>query len=169
MFDFLSAWAEEYGSAAEKGYFSDREYLLRVLTLCMGVGAKKRRKDFVTAKQALRTIGYFFRAPETPAFRADGETVKAVLTAFMSSYDPADDNAAWFDKMKKTADALGFASDMKAYKAAPENYRGNVSDVAEIVRVAMTGLANSPDLCTIMQILGEEECRRRAAAAAQNL
>ena len=161
MFDFLSAWADEHGSAEEKEYFSDREYLLRVLTLCMGVGAKKRRKDFVTAKQALRTIGYFFRAPETPAFRADGETVKAVLTAFMSSYDSADDNAAWFDKMKKTADALGFASDMKAYKAAPENYRGNVSDVAEIVRVAMTGLANSPDLCTIMQILGEEECRRR--------
>lgn len=169
MYDFLLGWAEEYAAKEQKNYFADKEYLLRVLALCMGVGSKKRRKDFVTAKQATGMISYFFRAPEKPSFRADGQTVKAVLEKFMASYDPADDNAAWFDKMKKTADALGFASDMKAYKAAPENYRGNVSDVAEIVRVALTGHSNTPDLCTIMSILGEDECRRRVAAVIADL
>lgn len=169
MADFLQTWAEGYGTAEQQSWLADRDYLLQVLALCMGVGAKKRRKDFVTAKQAADVISYFFRAEENPAFRADGETVKAVLQNFMAVYDPADDNAAWFDKLKKVADALGFASDMKAYKAAPENYRGNVSDVAEIVRVALTGRANTPDLCTIMRILGAEECRRRVAGVVANV
>ena len=169
MYDFLCEWARGYAPAELRACLADRAYLLRVLTLCMGIGSKKRRKDFITARQAAETIAYFFRAPQNLSFRADGETVKEVLGRFMASYDPTDDNAAWFDKMKKTADALGFASDMKAYKAAPNAYRGNVSDVAEIVRVALTGQANTPDLCTIMSVLGEEECRRRAAAAVASL
>ena len=50
---------------------------------------------------------------------------------------------------------------MKDYKANPENYKGSVADVAEILRIATTGRANTPDLCTIQQILGEEETRAR--------
>ena len=49
---------------------------------------------------------------------------------------------------------------MKAYKANPENFKGNVSDVAEVVRIAVTGRANTPDLWTIVHIMGEEMCIR---------
>ena len=72
---------------------------------------------------------------------------------------------AWFNKMKSVADANGFASDMKAYKANPENYLGNVSDIAEMLRIATTGLSNTPDLWTIMQILGEERTLARLEKA----
>ena len=59
------------------------------------------------------------------------------------------------------ADKFGFASDMKAYKANPENYKGNVSDIAEIVRIAVTGRANTPDLWSIVHIMGEDQMKER--------
>ena len=63
--------------------------------------------------------------------------------------------------MKAIGEELGFTGDMKAYKASPESFAGSVSDVAEVLRVAVTGHANSPDLCTIMRILGKETCKER--------
>ena len=54
---------------------------------------------------------------------------------------------------------------MKAYKENPAAYPGNVSDVAEMLRVAVTGIANTPDLWTIMQILGRERTPARIDGA----
>ena len=84
-----------------------------------------------------------------------------MLEGFKTTYDHADDMQAWFEKVKAVASANGFATDMKAYKADPTAYPGNVSDVAEMLRVATTGLANTPDLWTIMQILGAERTLAR--------
>ena len=166
-FNFLADWAENYGSAAQKAYFADKEYLIKVLTLCMGIGGKKRRKDFICAKQALETIAYFFDETFSPeyAYRFEKETVKKVLEGFKVRYSAADDNSVWFEKVKEVAAENGFATDMKAYKANPENYPGNVSDAAEMLRIAVTGLSNTPDLCTIMQILGEENSIARLQKA----
>lgn len=163
MYDFLSDWAKEYGTETQKSWFADRDYLLRVLALCMGVGGKKRRKDFVCARQAMGLLSYFFDASFAPeySFRFDKNTVRAVLEDFKKTYDPADDSSVWFNKVKAVADAHGFASDMKAYKANPEAYAGNVSDVAEMLRIAVTGLSNTPDLWTIMQILGKDRTLSR--------
>lgn len=157
-FDFLKSWADEYGTDEQKARFSDREKMLSILTLCMGIGSKKRRKDFIAARQVMDSISYFFDEAFAPvyAYKFDGETVKAVLTAFRSVYSAEDDNAAWFNKVKEVASSLGFCADMKAYKANPSAYKGSVSDVAEMIRIAVTGLSNTPDLWTIMHILGKE-------------
>ncbi len=166
MFEFLRAWAEEYGTEEQKGYFADREYMLRVLNLCMGTSGKKRRKDFVTAKQAAELISYFFRAPvREDEYRVDGKTKGDILRAFGRTYDYADDAQVWFAKVKNVAAELGFAAEMKDYKQNPEAYKGSVSDVAEVLRIAVTGKANTPDLWTIMQILGEKRTRERLCAA----
>jgi glutamyl-tRNA synthetase len=170
-YEFLKEWADEFGNDAQKAYFVDREYLLKVLTLCMGIGGKKRRKDFVCAKQAVETIAYFFDdtfAPEY-AYRFDNETVAKILSSFKTAYDPTDDNQAWFEKVKSVASEYGFATDMKAYKADPTAYNGNVSDVAEMLRIATTGLANTPDLFTIMQIIGEKRTLARLEKAIEAL
>ena len=165
MFDFLKTWADEYDTDAQKGYFAGREKMLKVLTLCMGIGGKKRRKDFTTASQAMKFIQFFFeRTPQEDEYRVDGATKRAVLTAFLKTFDPADDGQTWFAKVKEAAAANGFAPEMKDYKANPEAYKGSVADVAEILRIATTGRANTPDLCTIQQILGEKETRARLEA-----
>ena len=160
---FLKTWADEFGTEEQKGYFADKEYMLKVLTLCMGIGGKKRRKDFVCAKQAVEMIAYFFDSTFAPVYeyRFDSGVVKAILEGFKGTYSYADDMQAWFEKVKAVAQANGFATDMKAYKADPTAYPGNVSDVAEMLRIATTGLSNTPDLWTIMQILGEERTLER--------
>ncbi len=170
-YDFLKSWAEEFGTETQKGYFADKGYMCKVLALCMGVGGKKRRKDFICAKQAVESIAYFFDQSFAPTYeyRFDKETVKKILTAFAEIYDEKDDNSAWFEKLKTVAGGYGFATDMKAYKADPTAFVGNVSDVAEMLRIATTGLANTPDLCTIMQILGKERTLARLQKATENL
>ena len=171
MYDFLFDWTQEFGTDAQKGYFSDKEYLLKILNLCMGIGGKKRRKDFTTAKQAMEFIAYFFDETFAPeyAYRFDNAMVKTILTAFKEVYDYTDDCSAWFDKVKATAAANGFATDMKAYKADPTAFPGNVSDIAEMLRIATTGLSNTPDLWTIMQILGAEKTIARLEKAIATL
>lgn len=169
MYDFLQDWANEYGEDAQKAYFADKEYLLKVLALCMGIGGKKRRKDFICAKQALQAVEYFFKPTFEYAYRFENSVVKSILQAFKGVYDYADDSSAWFNKVKEVAEAHGFATDMKAYKAAPETFPGSVADVAEMLRIATTGLANTPDLWTIMQILGESETLARLQTAIDNL
>ena len=166
MLAFLKAWAERYGSETEKTYFADEAYLLKALSLCMGVGGKKRRKDFITAKQAMGEIGYFFgERVQKDEYRAEPAVRDAILRGFAAAYDYADDAQTWFSKVKTLAASLGFAAEMRDYKADPSAYKGSVADVAEVLRIAVTGRANSPDLWSIMQILGEERARGRIAAA----
>ncbi len=161
-FDFLKAWADEYGSDEEKGYFKNREYLIKILELVMGTNGKKRRKDIMTARQAMEIVGYFFSKGERQdEYRTDKQTKVRILNAFLATYDYNDDAQVWFSKLKEVAASLGFAAEMRDYKANPEAYEGNVSDVAEVLRIAVTGRANTPDLWTVMQILGSEETKKR--------
>ena len=168
MYDFIGGWVDEFGTDADRAHFADRDYIISILTLIMGVNGKKRRKDIERAKQALTLMTYFFDDTFAPqyCYRFDGETVNGVLGGFAAIYDPADDNQTWFAKVKSVAAANGFAAEMSEYKAAPQAYKGSVADVAEILRIAVTGSSNSPDLCTIMGILGKERSLSRLAAAA---
>ena len=160
MYDFLYDWAVNNEPDKVGIWFGDKEKMLSVLRLYMGIGAKRRRKDFIFAKQIFELIGYFFEeSNDSEGFRFDDATVGSILKEYLAAYDHNDDNSAWFDKLKGVADKLGFASDMKAYKASPESYKGSISDVAEVVRVAVTGRANTPDLWSIIHIIGEESMK----------
>ncbi len=167
MFDFLKGWVDEFGTEQDKAHFENRAYIESILALIMGVGGKKRRKDIETASQAVRMIDYFFEDTFAPlyTFRHEKEIVNTVLDEFIKTYDESDDNSAWFAKLKAIAPKVGFAAEMSEYKANPTLYKGNVSDIAEIVRIAITGMANSPDLCTIMKILTKDVSISRMQSA----
>lgn len=164
VYDFLYQWASNYEPENKEIWFADKEKILSILRLYMGVGMKRRRKDLVYAKQIFKLFSYFFdgsKADEKDSFKLDIDEVHAILTKYLESYNHVDDNSTWFNKLKEIADSLGYASDMKAYKAAPETFKGNVSDVAEVIRIAVTGRANTPDLWTIVHIMGEAQMRER--------
>lgn len=164
LYDFLYDWAKENEPENVEKWFGDREKMLQILRLYMGVGAKRRRKDLMYAKQIFELISYFFdgeSAEEMDEFKLDEDMVSKILKSYLAKYDHNDDNSVWFNKLKEIADEHGFASDMKAYKANPENFKGNVSDIAEAVRIAVTGRANTPDLWIIVHIMGEEQMTER--------
>lgn len=166
MYAFLNGWVNQFGTDADKSHFADSEYIIKILNLIMGTNSKKRRKDIERAESGVRLLDYFFDDSFFPeyCYRFGKEIVNAVLDKFAAVYDPADDNGEWFNKLKSVASLVGFAAEMSEYKANPQAYTGNVSDVAEILRIAVTGKPNSPDLCTIMGILGKERTLVRLSA-----
>ncbi|MCM1546452.1 MAG: glutamate--tRNA ligase [Clostridiales bacterium] len=165
-YDFLCGWVNEFGTDKDREHFADREYIIKILNLICGIGGKKRRKDIVRAETGVKLIEYFFDDTFSPeyAYRFGNDTVNDVLEGFAKVYDTADDNNGWFAKVKAIAAANGFAAEMSEYKASPESYKGSVADVAEILRIAVTGSPNSPDLCTVMGILGKERTVKRLNA-----
>ena len=64
---------------------------------------------------------------------------------------------------------MGYATDMKAYRADPTQYPGSVADISGFIRYAITGKLNSPDLCELMRILGRERSVGRLLACAGTL
>lgn len=157
-FGFLKEWVDGFGTQADKAHFEDKDYIVKILNLIMGTSGKKRRKDIERAEQGVRLFDYFFDDTFAPvySYRFDKDTVNGVLNSFAQVYDPTDDNQTWFAKVKTVASSVGFAAETSEYKANPEKFKGSVSDAAEILRIAVTGSPNSPDLCTIMGILGKE-------------
>ena len=167
MYDFLHNWAREHEPEKCKTWFKDKEKMLGILRLYMGIGMKRRRKDFIYARQVFALISYFFDfegeegVQEKDPFRFNSSIINEVLNEYLKTYNHNDDNTAWFNKLKDIADKYGFASDMKAYKKEPEKYKGNVSDIAEIIRIAITGRANTPDLWAIVHVMGQEQMESR--------
>lgn len=165
VYTLLTAWAQEFDPDFGAKLVADPDYATRILAI--GRGGKKPRKDLAVWKDAKPYMGFFYdEYLEAPVFdeKFDKAVVREVLTRFLADFNPADDPATWFDKVKALTQAIGFTTDMKAYKAAPDAFPGTVADVSTFIRVAVTGKTNSPDLYTVMQLLGKE----RAAARIQN-
>ena len=118
-------------------------------------------------------MGFFFDElfEVTDAF-PEGKNVaeaKAILSEYVGVFSEQDDQTVWFDKIKALADKYGYASDMKAYKASPESFKGSVADVSSFLRLAVTGRLNSPDMYEVMKILGADKVRARLTDYAASL
>ena len=89
------------------------------------------------------------------------EVQKVIKTYLDKYFDLSDDKQIWFNKMKDLAEELGYAREVKEYKQNPDNYKGHVGDISTVIRIALTGRANTPDMYEIMQVLGKESVEAR--------
>ncbi len=170
VYGLLTEWALEFDHDFGAKLAADPAFATAILAI--GRGGKKPRKDLAVWKDAKEYMGFFYDEYLTaPVFdeKFDKATVKTVLEKFVASYDPADDSAAWFDKVKAITTDIGFTTDMKAYKADPAAFPGTVADVSTFIRQAVTGKTNAPDLHTVMQILGAERSLARIQAVINTL
>ena len=162
VYSQLLDWAKEFDADFAQKLAADKDYAVSILAI--GRGGKKPRKDIAVWKEAKPYMGLFYdEYLEAPVFdeKFDKVTIRTVLEKFIACYDPADDATVWFDKVKAITEEIGFTSDMKAYKADPTAFPGTVADVSTFIRQAVTGKTNSPDLYTVMQILGKDRsCTR---------
>ena len=162
VYGLLVAWTKEFDPDFAEKLEADPEYAKKILAI--GRGGKKPRKDLAVWKDAKPYMGLFYdEYLEDAVFdeKFSKDLVANVLNRFLDSYDPADDSGVWFDKVKAITEAVGFTTDMKAYKANPAAYPGTVADVSTMIRLAVTGKTNSPDLYTVMQLLGAERTEQR--------
>ena len=166
----LTAWAQEFDADFGAKLCADADYATKILAI--GRGGKKPRKDLAVWKDAKDYMGFFYdEYLEKPVFaeKFSVETVKTALEKFLEKFDIADDAGVWFDKVKEITTEMGFTTDMKAYKADPDAFPGTVADISTFVRQAVTGKTNSPDLYTVMQILGYDRTVARIRAVMETL
>ena len=131
----------------------------------IGRGGKKPRKDLATWRDAKPYMGFIFdqcfevecEYPE----KFPKEDILKVFDSFLASFNMNDDMNTWFEKIKAIAAENGYTPDMKAYKADPTAFKGNVADVSMFLRLAVTGKLNAPDMYSVMQILGKEKVAER--------
>ncbi|MEI3501735.1 MAG: glutamate--tRNA ligase [Anaerovoracaceae bacterium] len=155
---FMKAWAAEFRPEILSLFEGKEDLLEKILDL--GRTGSKPRKDLVCASQIFEFIKYFF----DDYFEIEGEIPEnvsredadAILAAYLETYDHADDQSVWFEKIRTLGSALGYAAKPKDYKKHPEDYKGHVGDVSTVIRLAVTGRTQSPDVWEIQQILGEE-------------
>ena len=170
VYDLLLEWAKEFDPDFGSKLEADPEFAIKILAI--GRGGKKPRKDLATWSDAKPYMGFFYDAYlEAPCFdeKFDKATIRSALEKFLDRFDFADDSSVWFDKVKEITTELGFTTDMKAYKADPTAFAGTVADVSTFLRLAVTGKTNSPDLYTVMQILGYDATVARIRSAISQL
>ena len=167
LYDFLKAWAEEFRADDEavKTMLADRAYLEKILDI--GRHAERDpRKDHIYADQMVKNLSYFFDETfeiedEMPQEVVNAGDVSTIIEKYLETYDHSDDNETWFNKIRAITDELGYAVKPKDYKKHPEEYKGHVGHVSTVIRVALMGRQQSPDIWEIQQILGEERTRAR--------
>lgn len=160
---FLIGWAREFRPEILPLLEGHEEYIEKILDL--GRDGKKPRKDFICAKQIFEFISYFFDdnfviEDSIPAEVSD-EDAAEILRKYLETYDHSDDQSQWFDKIRAIGEELGYAAKPKDFKKNPDQYKGHVGHVSTVIRIAVMGRSQSPDIWEIQQILGEDRTRER--------
>ena len=168
VYAFVAEWAKENDPDFYALISADADYLKKFLAI--GRGGKKPRKDFACWSEVKEFVSYMYDAlfeqkDEYPA-HVSTEDRNVLLKEYAALYAPEDDNNTWFEKVKNLSEAHGYTGDMKAYKATPDAFKGSVADVSNVIRVAITGRTNSPDLCSLMALLGKDRVTERLEKAA---
>ena len=170
VYTLLVEWAQEFDPDFAQKLTADPDFAVRILAI--GRGGKKPRKDMATWADAKPYMGFFYdEYLEAPVFEEKFEkaVIRSALEKFLERFNFQDDATVWFDKVKEITQELGFTTDMKAYKQNPDAFPGTVADVSTFLRLAVTGKTNSPDLYTVMQILGYERTVARIRKAMEQL
>ena len=168
-------WAKEYDNELAD-LLKDKEYALKVFGIERG--NKKPRKDIAKWSDVKENISYMYDSefynnvqeyPYQPAI-SDKEDISKILDLYIEKYyDENDDKQTWFDKIKDVAEEMGYAKEVKEFKANPGMYKAHVGDVSTVLRVALTARTNTPDMYEIMQVLGKDRIAKRFEIAKENL
>ncbi len=163
---FMKNWAREFKPEILSLFEGNEAYIEKILDL--GREGQKPRKDLIFAKQIFEFISYFFdehfKIEDSIPENVSGDDAKAILAAYLNSYEHQDDQSVWFDKIRNIATELGYAAKPKDYKKNPDQFKGHVGDVSTVIRIAVMGRSQSPDVWAIQQILGEERTKERLKA-----
>ncbi len=161
-------WAKKYDKELEE-MLQDKEYSLKIFGIERG--NKKPRKDIAKWSDVKESIIYmydnkFLNEEQEYPYQVinNKEEIDQILKLYIEDYyDQNDDKQTWFDKIKELSGKMGYAKEVKEFKANPEKYKAHVGDVSTVLRVALTGRTNTPDMYEIMQILGKESIEKRFA------
>ena len=165
VYNNVLSWSKEYDKTLYELLDKYKEYTINIFSIERY--QKKPRKDYESWSSIKKHIWYMYDElfnDVTYEFQkiTDKEEIKKILTTYTNEYyNEEDDKDTWFNKIKELTDHLGYCSNMKEYKANPDNYKGNVADISTVIRVALTSSSMTPDLYEIMKLLGKDRIIKR--------
>lgn len=174
VYEEATKWAQKHDEELAK-MLEDKEYALKIFGIERG--NKKPRKDISKWSEVKENIEYMYdekfydKVQEYPyQVIKDKEEIKKILTLYMEKYfDVSYDKQMWFDHIKELAGEMGYAKEVKEFKANPDRYKAHVGDVSTVLRVALTGRTNTPDMYEIMQVLGKDRMMKRFEKAIKEM
>ena len=163
VFALSNEWAKEYNEKLASLYAKDEKYATDILNIDRE--NKKPRKDIAKWSDIPDYISYMYDETFIPCYDLCGNATNKLAVDVIEKYidvvNLSDDKDAWFARIKEICAPCGCTPNVKEYKQNPENFRGHVGDVSTIIRVALTGRTNTPDLYSITALLGEERVKGR--------
>lgn len=163
VWGYLIDWSEKYDNDFYKLLAADEDYAKAIISI--GRGVPKPRKDIAVWSEMKDYMAFFyddlFVAGKEYPENMSTEDIKTVLKNYVDIYNEADDQTEWFNKIKELSVSLGYAASPKEYKQNPDDFKGHVGDISAVIRMAVTGRVNSPDMFTVMNILGKDKVVER--------
>ena len=167
----VAQWAKEYDADFYIEFTKNPEFSRNMVNIDRE--SPKPRKDIAKWSEVKEYFAYMFDSYFKPDFdlpeNINKEDAKAILLKYIEIYDENDDKDLWFGKIKDMCEPLGFTPNVKEYKKNPEDFKGHVGDVSTVIRLAVTGRKNTPDLCSIMKLLGKDTVSARINGIVESL
>ena len=170
VYENIAAWAKVYDPEFYEIFSADPEFSTAVMNIDRE--NPKPRKDIARWSEVKDYVSYFFKPLYQPDYTLPENISKADAAAiaekYLAEFDLADDKDQWFARIKDMCEPLGFTPNVKEFKKNPEAFKGHVGDVSTVIRIALTSRRNTPDLFSIMQLLGEDEIKARLSEAIES-
>ncbi len=174
VYEAAMVWAQKHDKELIK-MLENKDYALKVLGIERG--NKKPRKDISKWSEVKENIAYmydekFYEESQEYPYQVihNKEEIQKILKMYIEKYfHEVDDKQQWFEQIKELASAMGYAKEVKEFKANPDQYKAHVGDVSTVLRVALTARTNTPDMYEIMQILGKDRIEKRFAKAIEEM
>lgn len=156
---FAKKYDEEYAKLLEE----NKETMIQFLSI--EKDGPRPRKDIAKYSDVKEEFSYAIDSQffEEKYKKYDGNKKYDVslILEYLEGLDLEVSNEDWFFGVKEFSVKHGYAASPKEYKKNPEQYQGHVGDICEALRVMVTGRTKSPDLYSILKILGKESIRNR--------
>lgn len=157
----------KYTEKFDKEYYdlliSNKDYMIKFLNI--EKDGPRPRKDIAKYSDVKEEFSYaidsIFKKENYSKYDGDKTYDTNLISEYIKTANLECSNEEWFNNIKTFASNHGFASSPKEYKQNPENYKGHVGDLCEALRVIITGRTKSPDLFSIMKILGTDRIKER--------
>lgn len=163
VFELSYEWAKEFDEKLAALYEQDKAYATAVLNIDRG--GKKPRKDISKWSDIPEYLSYMYDETYTENYELTGNATPKlaidVLELYKNVFDTEDDKDTWFGRIKDICEPVGCTPNVKEFKQNPDMFKGHVGDVSTIIRVALTGRTNTPDLYFITKLLGRERAYER--------
>ncbi|MCQ2475416.1 MAG: glutamate--tRNA ligase [Clostridia bacterium] len=167
VYEAVAEWAKAYDEEFYKIFTADSAFS----TAAVNIDREnpKPRKDIAKWSEVRDYFSYLYKELYAPDFtlpeNISKEDAAAIVAEYAKIVSLEDDKDQWFAKIKDMCEPLGFTPNVKEYKKTPELFKGHVGDISTVIRIALTSRRNTPDLYSIIKLLGADEVKARLADA----